>query len=128
MVASAERVAVAWAKTNTAIAAIVGTRVATKLPADPTFPFLRATLTGGTTDGSDAPIWVPLVTFDCYADDRAGADDLSRTVIDQLEAGTHATSQGTFYGRVLAVRPTPEPDTGWERFTVDALFILKPVS
>lgn len=124
--ASPERSAVAWAKANAALNALLTGQVATKLPGDPPFPFLRVTLSGGAPEGSDAPIWVPLVTFDCYSDDAAEVDVLYRTLIEELESGTHQTAHGKFSARVLAARPTPEPDTGWERITVDALLFLKP--
>lgn len=43
----AEAVVVAWLADHAAVAAIVGDRIATELDADPTFPCLRVTRTGG---------------------------------------------------------------------------------
>lgn len=124
--ASPERAAISWAKANDPLAALVSGRVATRLPADPTFPFLRVRLAGGAPDGSDAPTWMPLLTFDCYADTPGAVDDLYRTLIEELESGLHITSHGRFTARVLSARPIPEPDTGWERVGVDSLLFLKP--
>lgn len=127
--ASAERTLVAWAKANTPIDAIVAGRVATKLPADPTFPFLRLRLAGGAPDLGEAPLDQVLVQFDCYGTDDASADLLERTLVDELDKLNGATAtngHGFLYGaRTISARRTPEPDTGWARFTVDSTITIR---
>ncbi len=127
---SPERFAVAWAKANVPIAALVGTRVATKLPNEPPMPFLRVFLFDAATDGSEAPIDIAQLQFDCYDDDEAGVDVLYRTVVDQLEALNHVSNgQGFGYGvGSISWRRTPEPLTKWARFTVLAALTLRPSS
>lgn len=130
MAASAPRILVAWAKANTALDLLLDGRVATKLPADPPFPFLRITLAAGASDSGEAPIDQPIMQFDCYGEDEAGLDVLERTLRDELAAATHITNgHGHLYGlAVLSWTPRPEPNTGWHRMQIDAIATIREAS
>lgn len=130
MAASAERLLVAWAKANAVLIPILADRVATKLPANPPFPFLRITLAAGASDGGEAPIDQPIMQFDCYDDNEAGLDVLERTFRDELAAATHFTNaHGHLYGlSVLSWTPRPEPNTGWHRMQIDAIATIREAS
>lgn len=126
---SAEKTLVAWAKANSAINPLVSGRVATKLPVEPTLPFLRLFRAGGAPDQSEAPIDQVLIQFDCYGSAEADADLLERTLVEELENlnTVHGSNgHGFLYGaRVLASRRAPEPDTSWARRTVDATVTIR---
>ena len=135
----AEVIAREWALNNTNIAAIVGTRVATRLPEAPTFPFLTVFRAGGSRAGdTDAPIDEPLLQWDCYgakgqnAPDYASASLLARTLVDEADSVTglevtHLMGDAFMYGFEIFAGPTriEEPDTGWARYTVDTILVMR---
>lgn len=129
---SPERTMVAWAKANSPLAALVAGRVATRLPADPTFPFLTVRQIGGGPDGSDAPVDEPLLQWDCYgaatAQGKVDADQLARTLVDELETRNPevVTGEGYVYGhQVLDQRSVEEPATGWARYMVTSIATIR---
>ena len=132
MRASAERLMVQWAKADMALAAILDGRVATDLPSDPTFPFLVVFQIGGAPDPSEAPVDLPLLQWDCYGSEgfagRAQADTLARPLLDRLSSadGMTVLGQGHIYGhQTIDYRRSPEPDTGWARYTITTISMIR---
>ena len=56
-----------WCLSKTSITDLLGTRVATNLPTEPTLPFLVITLLGGSVDESEALIGRADFQFDARA-------------------------------------------------------------
>lgn len=99
---SAEQVMVAWAKTNTDLAAIHGGRAATKLNA--TLPAIRLQRIGNAPPEpyqDDANVQV-----ECWAADQATADLLARTVVAALPTIRNTSVSG---GRVYSYEITSGP-------------------
>ena len=65
----AEIIVRAWCLEKTSITDIVGTRIATRLPQNPTLPFLVITNQGGFFEGqgSQTAIVTSVINFNCYA-------------------------------------------------------------
>jgi hypothetical protein len=147
----AELVAVNWARTNPAIAAIVGGRVATRLPETSrlTFPFLRVfRVATGTAERSEAPTDVALLQWDAFADgsleggqDYGTASLLARTVAAELTVfdgyqgdpvDRRVTlgdgSEAIIDGSQVSSGPDrqTEPTTGWARYRLDTLVQIRP--
>lgn len=130
----AEVVAVQWAKAQAPISAIVGTRVATRLPKGPAMPFLTVFRVSGGIDRGEALIDLPLLQWDCfaatgeYSPDYATAYQLASTVVEEAH-----TFQGGVPGEgfilgfqiVNGPRRFEEPDTGWARYIVETLMMVK---
>lgn len=130
MAVSGERLTVAWLKSLAYVTTNAGGRVATELPADPTFPFIVVQEIGGGIDRSLAPLDSPYIQLDTYADTKAEADDLALAVIDAARTidGTPITvaGEGLIYGvDVIAKRAVPEPETGWKRYAVDMILTCR---
>ena len=72
----AEIIARAWALSKTSITDIVSQRVATRLPANPTLPFLVIEKTGGSLIDEDSQIAIngDDIVFNCFAG-RYGGDN-----------------------------------------------------
>lgn len=129
MLPDAEVLAVQWARNNPAIASVVGNRVATRLPKDPSFPFLTVFRVTGGPDVSDAPLDLPILQWDCYgasrgdaSPDYASASQLARTLVSEaLEARSTVGTWGVILGmRVISgPRRLDEPVTGWARYVVE---------
>lgn len=103
---SAPALFVAWAKANPDLAAIQGTRVATKLNA--TLPATRVQRIGGTPE---AP-WEdhPLLQVECWAADETTADKLARTYVAVLDAFRHRAATGRVYTYAFESGPFWSPD------------------
>tara|TARA_Y100000591_G_scaffold225090_1_gene196221 strand:- start:314 stop:745 length:432 start_codon:yes stop_codon:yes gene_type:complete len=137
---SPEQVLVQWAKTNSVLNGILSGRVATRLPAEPTFPFLVIQLIGGGIDTAPQPnahISQNLMQFDAFAGrgntrgfapDYATADNLILKVQEQLQSITEETVTG--YGiitgtQLLSSSRIEEGDTGYARYTLDAFITMR---
>lgn len=103
---SASVLFVAWAKANTALAAIQGTRVATKLNA--TLPATRVQRIGGTPESPQVD--EPVLQVECWASDEAGADLLTRTYIEQLDTFRLASPSGRVWTYAYESGPYWAPD------------------
>jgi len=137
---SPEKVMVQWAKNNSVIDAIISGRVATRLPAEPTFPFLVVQLIGGGIADAPQPtahISESLFQFDAFAGrgstrgfapDYSTADNLILKVQEQLQAITEEAVSG--YGVIMGTQllssgRIEEGDTGYARYTLDALITMR---
>ena len=130
---SIERALVEWAKANTALTAEVAGRVATRLPENPTFPFIVVRRIGGPQDSSDAPIDLPYVQWSVYASkgdtgpDWMTAEDTKLVLIEQVftEIGIE-TAHGFIYAMTLVgSRQVEEPRTGWAHYAIDHLAMIR---
>jgi hypothetical protein len=127
MAASPERAAVAWAKADAGITGLVGTRVATRLPADATLPFLTVRLIGGGPEAAQHPTDLYNMQFDCWAGTASDADLLMRALIDaaratQNQSNGHGLVYAIQIGGVLRDDPTDPVDE--YRYVVDAFIHL----
>jgi len=137
---SPEKVIVQWAKNNSVISSIVGTRVATRLPAEPTFPFLVVQVIGGGISEAPQPaahISENLIQFDAFAGrgntrgfapDYSTADNLILKVQEELQSITEIAVSG--YGVIIGTQllssgRIEEGDTGYARYTLDALITMR---
>jgi len=126
MPASAERTAVAWLKSLPAVVS-AGAGVATRLPADPTFPFIVVQEIGG-GDTLIQPVDKPYIQIDVYDDDwdKSTADDLALAIVGAFKTRLNVTipAEGVTVLMVewVAKRAVPEPGTGWTRFAIDSLW------
>jgi len=134
---SAEKLAVAWARTESGLTDLLGSppnmRCATRLPRNPTFPFLtiRELFTApiGDTEATSS-----LLQCDAYGakstartPDYESAEDVANALI--LAAANErgaaltdgdAASLGVVAGFAFrSKRPVEEPDTLWARFMVE---------
>lgn len=126
MARSAERVTVGWLKD---VLTGVDGRVATRLPAHATFPFVVVREIGG-GDTAVAVVNRPYMQIDCYDDtDRATADNVALQVVDAAKYEwpwrSDAEQATVLACDFVAKRTLPEPDTGWHRFTVDLLVAIR---
>lgn len=137
---SPEKVMVQWAKSNSVINALVSGRVATRLPAEPVFPFLVIQLIGGGIGEAPQPaahISESLIQFDAFAGrgntrgfapDYATADNLILKVQEEIQAITEiaVTGYGVIIGtQLLSSGRIEEGDTGYARYTLDALITMR---
>jgi len=137
MMPDAEVLAVQWAKANTALNAILGGRVATRLPKEPTFPFLTVFRVTGGPDRSEAPLDIPFLQWDAYAGkagdaspDYATASLVARTLVEEMRLivspisiSTHGIIMG--FGRPTGPRRMTEPLTGWARYMVEGEMVTR---
>lgn len=139
-------VAKAWAKANSALAAIFDTRISRTLPdtANLTFPYLRVFVVPGASPDDLGHLEV-LTQWDVFAapagDDR-GTPDMdtaslgARTLETELitlqrdlcplrlvVGGSPVAIEGAEI--TTGAHPIPEPRTGWARQRVDALLTMK---
>lgn len=120
-----------WARADADISAIVSSRVGTRLPKDPTMPYLTVFRVGGQPQGTEgASVDEALVQWDCYGPaktrvpDYATASLLARTVVEKAEgSGTYNGTGGSILAMrvVNGPRRQDEPATGWARYIVDML-------
>jgi len=137
---SPEKVIVQYCKTNSVLNAILSGRVATRLPAEPVFPFLVVQLVAGGVENApqpDAQISEVLIQFDAFAGrgstrgfapDYSTADNLILKVQEQLQSvvETKVTGYGVIMGtQVLSSGRIEEGDTGYARYTLDALITMR---
>lgn len=84
MFPDAEALVIDWLLAETAVTALVGTRIYTSIPESSPYPLIRVTRVGGppTSDDEDAP----LVQVDAWADEaqQDEAADVSRQVVDAV--------------------------------------------
>ena len=137
---SPEKVMVQWAKNNSVLNALISGRVATRLPAEPTFPFLVVQLVGGGVGDApqpDAHISEVLIQFDAFAGrgntrgfapDYGTADNLILKVQEELQKITTEVVSG--YGVIIGTQllssgRIEEGDTGFARYTLDALITMR---
>lgn len=141
-----EIIARAWCLEKTNITNIVGTRIATRLPQNPTLPFLVITNGGGNIidSGSQAAISNQSMIFNCYAGrwggsgskgepDYTTASNLAQAVFKELfiEANEQVTTssgiKGWIYGFEIQSTPTriEESETLVANFEVVALMTYR---
>jgi hypothetical protein len=103
---SAPALLIAWAKTQTDLAAIQGTRVGTRLNA--TLPASRIQRVGGipTDPWQDRPE----IQIEAWAADEATADLLIRTWRAALDLVRQTTAAGRIYTYEITVEPFLAPD------------------
>lgn len=119
---SAEALVVTWLKSRSALTAIHGGRVSTRLKN--TLPAIRVQRIGGIVaeDWEDQPV----VQIECWAADEDIADDLSRTVVAELpsvrggQVKTYEIESGPYM-----VPDDPALSTN-SRYTLDVRFIITP--
>jgi hypothetical protein len=122
-----ERLAVAWAKADGPIAAVVSDRVATRLPAKWSGNFLRVVTVAGTMEVAEtSDIATGVLQFDAFAKSSgaspnyADASLLARTTIASLFTVGDVTiadeGQIVCFGIPTLARRIEEPETGWARF------------
>lgn len=123
-----------WLRTNEWIAPIVGGRVFFRLPDNPNptkVPFIRLTRSGGGIQAdSEFPMYDIRVAIEVWGMDGKHYDLVRQAVlaIEQaalvLQPGTILGSNGTV-GKNINVTTafdSPDPDTGWPRIIMDAIF------
>lgn len=131
----------AWAKANSVLGSKVADRVSTTLPnpdrADFEFPWVTVfRVPGGAGGNEEAPIDRALLQWDIYARgpqtpggsaDWATAEDVMTALVGELHAAQNVeTDHGHIYGfELVSAGRSPEPETGWARFTVDAFALLR---
>lgn len=130
----AEVVAVQWARNNPALTAIVGTRISTRVPKNPTFPLITVFRVSGAPDPGEAPLDQAQLQWDCYGQangdaspDYASASLVARTLIEQIEKASGSTGNGTILGVDVTSGPRrqDEPTTGWARYIVETLVMTR---
>lgn len=132
---SVERLCVEWAKGNAALNGVVAGRVATRLPHQPTFPFLTVFRVAGGPEDFDLPVDQALCQWDAYADvntsgtpDYGTADNLARLLVTEARAATVnvALTEGWLYGMtVIDLRRIDEDALRWARYQVDTLVTVR---
>lgn len=116
-----EALAVAWARAQDDLTALVGTRVATAIPPTPTFPLIRLNRVSGTPDQP----WrdLPRIQAHCYADlgGEATASLVARTLVACLG---DLRGSGEMAGAEVVFGPFPDhdPETQRPRVQVDFTF------
>lgn len=109
MAVSPERICVEWARA----VPLAATRVATKLPANPTLPFLQLFLVGGGPDDIEYASATWSMQFNCYGSTDLEADTLMIATIDATRNGSQnqALNEGKMYRLAVAGgRPGHDPD------------------
>ena len=133
MAVSAERIAVAWLKADTAVATLTGGKVATNLTDTAVkqgWPWVIVKEIGGGDTAVD-PVDRPYLQMSCYGDDDDQADNLALAVIDavkQLRRQPYSSGgeSGTLIGgQLVAKRNVSEPTTEWGRFDVDGILAVR---
>ena len=130
MIPDAEKLAVAWAKANGALSALLQGRVATRLPKGWVSPFLRVVMLPGGDIDAEADLGTAFLQWDVYAhkpDDDAPdyptASLVARTLLHEAQIWTPAAigGNGFLYGFGVFRGPgrVEEPDTGWARYMVE---------
>lgn len=125
----AERLAVAWAKADAPLAALLAGRVATRLPNAWTSPFLRVVQLDGDRD-VEAPVGSAFLQWDAFARDLdfTSASAVIRTLIGQaMNVNGLIVATGNLYGfsAVSGPRRFEEEETGFARFQVDMFLTIR---
>lgn len=119
MLPDVERTAVTWLRTRTDVTALLGQRIATEVPANPTFPLVRLTRVGGV-----APVLDHLdagrLQVDVWGDTKQQARDAAATVLSALITDLPGTTvDGVVVTGVvqdLGFTWQPDPDTDRPRY------------
>lgn len=131
-------VAVAWAKANTAVAALFGTNVSTRIPSGDWSVWLRPGLiTSSVEIAEGVAVIMAAVQWDSYARTTKKSPDLAtaslgaRTVATELAAVSDYTiaGKGTLASAGGFVGPLPgeeEEGSKLARFQLDSLLIVRP--
>jgi hypothetical protein len=137
---SVERSLVAWAKTYTPITTITtSTRISTRLPESPTFPYLTVRRIGGGPVEATVPIDLPLVQWDCYGQranrdtptpklspDYTSAENLALAIMSAAEDETQIIAEGFVYGmQLLSMQRVTEEETMWAHYAVDMFVTVR---
>jgi hypothetical protein len=135
LIPDAEHLAVAWAKADDDLAALLEGRVATRLPRGWVSPFLRVIMVDGERD-READVGNALLQWDVYAKTNKPTPDfvtaslVARTLIDKMEAFSGAVDAEHVYGFSQFSGPSRveeegEAATQWARYRVDCLMTLR---
>lgn len=135
-----------WALSKSSITDLVGTRIATNLPSEPTLPFLVITLLGGAVDTSEALIGQADFQFDAYAGNWGGdntknkpdyqaAFNLANAVLKEAfeQQDSKYTSTGNVSGFIYGfsvssnVRRIDEEGIGLARYSFDATMTYRSI-
>jgi hypothetical protein len=125
-----EALAVAHLRANSSVAALVGTRVSTELPATPQWPYLIVTLLMG-VEKIPHHLDEQYVQLSAWGDTKAQANLLVRTaraaLIDARSA-SHTRGVVTNVRTVLSPRWLPDETTGHSRprYTCDMALTVHP--
>lgn len=128
----AEAAAKAWARADSAIAAVAGQRVFLGVNNNAPFPQLVVERSGGGPQPSEAPLDDARIQFSCWAASRRAAAELAYTVMSQAESMTGSTPMGdeavgkgarTVLGP-LYVTSDADEKAGRYRYVVDIEFTL----
>lgn len=140
LIPDAEVIARLWAIAIPEVAADLdngdGTyRCATRLPENPSFPFLVVQRIGGILGvDTEAPIDEALIQFDAYGakgnktPDYASASQLARQIAHSAhDLGNVNVSNAKVYGMELFSGPRriDEPDLMWARYSVDVTMVYR---
>lgn len=135
----AEGAVKAWAKAQTAISAIVGSRVFFEVNGSAPFPQLVVQRVGGGPLPGEPPIDQALIQFDVWgtqsasgkADGKASASALAEAVRNAAFFMTAETPMGAAAGlwAEISLGPvwSPDPESGRARYVVDVLFGIRGV-
>lgn len=131
-----EKIAVAWAKADSAIAAINAGRAATRLPKDWTSNFLRIVLVDGSVlvhESSDLVSGV--LQFDAYAKSSgrspnySAASELARTVEERTYVAAELEVAGVgslvSFGIPTIPRRIEEAETGFARYLLECSMVAR---
>ncbi len=122
-----EKVTGDYLRAHTDVAALVGDRVATKIPDTPTWPLLRLTRIGGTSAARNT-LEVARMQFEGWADDEPTARLVTATVraaLEQAPGYVHADGYITAVGFELGPIPIPDPETSRPRYLLQAVVYLR---
>ncbi len=127
-----EATLVAYLKADAAVAALVGTRVSTELPAGFTAEArVRLFRVGGAPSPDDPAGYLdrPSVQFDCYGATREQAWDVAAATLRaalEAPAATHTGVVITGTRRTLGPTWQPDPDTDIPRYLLTAVLWTHP--
>lgn len=84
---------------------------------------------GAPPPGSDTPVDLARLAFECWAGDRAAAVAIGQAVVDAVDGlggsgGWQGPAGRLHAAEVLAVRWLPDPDSDTPRYVVDARFAI----
>ncbi len=124
---SLEKLAVQWVRQNAPLVTLLGanpnTRCATRLPADPTFPFLVVFEVDSAPIHVTAEVVNGFMQFDAYAGkgDYDDAEGLALKLVEECGKVEGFTgSEGTIAGlKFRSKRRIEEPETLWARYLVE---------
>ena len=137
---SAELLAVEFVRVTTALTDLLGvppdTRCATRLPKDPTFPFLAVFEVDGGPLSLDAEITRSLMQWDSYAGrgaaapDYAAAENVALALMKAALLLRGLTVAGVGVIQSIGFRTkrrVEEPETGWARFMIETTMTHRPI-